>query len=44
MQAALTPVVAGQPGLNLISCTGDVIAGTNSFSERIVVFTSQVSS
>ncbi len=44
MEAALTPVVAGQPGLNLISCTGDVIPGTNSFSERIVVFAVQVSS
>ncbi len=44
MKAALAPVVAGQPGLNLISCTGDVIPGTNSFSERIVVFATQVSS
>lgn len=42
MGAVLSPVVAGQPGLNLISCTGDVIPGTNSFSERIVVFTVQV--
>jgi sortase (surface protein transpeptidase) len=44
MEAALTPVVAGQPGLNLISCTGDVIPGTNSFNERIVVFATQISS
>ena len=43
MKAALAPVVTGQPGLNLISCTGDVIPETNSFSERIVVFATQVS-
>jgi sortase (surface protein transpeptidase) len=43
MQAAITPVVSGQPGLNLITCAGDVIPGTNSFSERIIVFATQVS-
>jgi len=44
MTAALTPIVAGQPGLNLISCTGDVISGTSEFNERIVVFATQISS
>jgi hypothetical protein len=44
MTAALTPIVAGHPGLNLITCTGDVIQGTNEFNERVVVFTEQVSS
>ncbi|HET9721797.1 MAG TPA: class F sortase [Candidatus Saccharimonadales bacterium] len=27
-----------KPGLNLISCTGDVIPGTNEFDKRIVVY------
>lgn len=44
MTDAMTPVTAGVPGLNLISCSGDVIAGTSQFNERIVVFTQQVSS
>jgi hypothetical protein len=38
MTSAMTPVVAGQPGLNLITCTGDVIAGTSEFNERIIVY------
>jgi sortase (surface protein transpeptidase) len=38
MTSAMTPVVAGQPGLNLITCTGDVIPGTSQFSQRIVVY------
>ncbi|MEI9913732.1 MAG: class F sortase [Candidatus Saccharibacteria bacterium] len=42
MNAALKPVVSGSPGLNLITCTGDVIPGTSSFSERLIVFTTQV--
>ena len=40
MQAAITPVIAGKPGLNLMTCTGDVIAGTSEFNERIIVFAS----
>jgi hypothetical protein len=38
MSALLSPINAGKPGLNLITCTGDVIKGTNDFTERIVVF------
>lgn len=38
MSALLSPISAGKPGLNLITCTGDVIKGTNDFSERVVVF------
>jgi hypothetical protein len=38
MTAAMTAIVPGQPGLNLISCTGDVIPGTSEFNERIIVF------
>ena len=38
MVSAMTPVDAGQPGLNLITCTGDVIPGTSEFNERIVVY------
>jgi sortase (surface protein transpeptidase) len=42
MTAAMTPIVPGTPGLNLISCSGDVIAGTSEFNERIIVFAKQV--
>ena len=38
MSAVLSPVEAGKPGLNLITCTGDVIKGTNDFTERVVIF------
>jgi hypothetical protein len=38
MTSAITPIVAGQPGLNLITCTGDVIPGTSQFNERILVY------
>ncbi len=41
MDAALSPVTPGKNGLNLISCTGDVISGTSEFNERVVVFTEQ---
>lgn len=41
MDAALSPIDPAKPGLNLISCTGDVIAGTNDFNERIIVFATQ---
>ncbi|HEY4964677.1 MAG TPA: class F sortase [Candidatus Saccharimonadales bacterium] len=42
MTSAMTSVVNGTPGLNLISCDGDVIPGTNLFNERIVVFSEQI--
>jgi hypothetical protein len=42
MTAALSPINPHKPGLNLITCTGNVIAGTNEFSERIIVFAEQV--
>jgi hypothetical protein len=42
MTAALAPVVAGHPGLNLITCTGDVISGTNEFNERVLIFAEQI--
>lgn len=42
MTSALTPVVAGTPGLNLISCYGSVKPGTSEFNQRIVVYTKQV--
>lgn len=40
MQAVLSPVTAGLPGLNLMTCTGPLIGGTGEFSQRLVVFTS----
>lgn len=42
MNSTMLPVVPGQPGLNLITCTGDVIAGTSQFNERIVVYATLV--
>jgi len=42
MQAAITPVTAGKPGLNLITCTGQVNKKSSTFNQRIIVFTQQV--
>jgi sortase (surface protein transpeptidase) len=42
MQAAVTTVTAGRPGLNLITCTGKIKPGTNEFNQRMIVFTEQV--
>lgn len=41
MTAAVTSINPNKPGLNLISCAGDVIAGTSEFNERIIVFAAQ---
>ena len=42
MTDVLNTSVAGTSGLNLITCSGDVIKGTNDFTQRIVVFTVKV--
>ncbi len=42
MNAALSPIDKTKPGLNLMTCTGQVIKGTSDFNERLVVFTSLV--
>ena len=42
MQAAITPVTAGKSGLNLITCAGQVKAGTSEFSKRVIVFAEQM--
>ena len=42
MAAAMTSIDPDKPGLNLITCTGDIINGTYNFTERIVVFATQV--
>lgn len=39
MNQVLSPINPTKPGLNLMTCSGHVIAGTNEFSERLVVFT-----
>jgi sortase (surface protein transpeptidase) len=46
MQAVLSPIVKGVPGLNLMTCTGVIVKGSNpiTFNERLVVFTKLVSS
>jgi sortase (surface protein transpeptidase) len=42
MQAAMTPITAGKPGLNLITCTGKIKPGTSQFNQRLIVFTEQI--
>lgn len=42
MVAATMSIDSSKPGLNLISCTGDVISGTNDFNKRIVVFATKI--
>ena len=42
MSQVLSPVNPTKPGLNLITCTGQVISGTSEFNERLVVYTSLV--
>jgi len=42
MAAVLSPIQPDTPGLNLITCSGAVIKGTNEFNERLVVFTKQI--
>jgi sortase A len=42
MSQVLAPVNSNKPGLNLMTCTGQVIKGTSEFNERLVVFTSLV--
>lgn len=44
MNDVLNPVTAGVQGLNLMTCAGQVIKGTNDFTERLVVYTSLVKS
>lgn len=43
MQAAITPIDPTKPGLNLITCTGQVIKGTSLFNKRVIVFAVQTS-
>lgn len=43
MSTVLSPIDASKSGLNLMTCTGKIIKGTNEFSERLVVFASLVS-
>ncbi len=38
MAAALTPIVPGKLGLNLITCAGQLDTSTNEYQERLIVF------
>ncbi len=40
MAAALTPIEAGKPGLNLITCAGSFNAQSDQYEDRLVVFAS----
>lgn len=42
MQAALSPINPAKPGLNLITCSGEIIEGTNQFDQRVVIFAEQL--
>lgn len=42
MKAMLSPINQNSPGLNLITCTGDVIAGTNRYDERVAIFAQKI--
>ncbi len=42
MAAALTPVVPGVPGLNLITCGGQLDSSKTHFEDRVVVFATQL--
>ena len=42
MRQVLSPIDPHRPGLNLMTCTGQIIKGTSEFNERLVVFTSLV--
>ncbi|MDB5165995.1 MAG: hypothetical protein JWM37_67 [Candidatus Saccharibacteria bacterium] len=44
MKQVLAPINPQVPGLNLMTCTGQIIKDTSEFNERLVVFTSLVSS
>lgn len=41
MKEVLNPIKPGTNALNLMTCAGTVIKGTNEFTERLVVFTTQ---
>jgi LPXTG-site transpeptidase (sortase) family protein len=42
MNQILAPINPNRPGLNLMTCTGQVIKGTSEFNERLVVFASLI--
>ena len=44
MHAVLAPTEAGKPGLNLMTCAGQLKKGSSEFSERLVVFTTLIES
>jgi LPXTG-site transpeptidase (sortase) family protein len=42
MQAVLSPMKAGDQALNLMTCAGKVMRGSNEYDQRLVVFTSLI--
>lgn len=42
MAAVLTPITPGKPGLNLITCSGEIERATNHYKDRTVVFAEQI--
>lgn len=43
MGQVLSPVNPKEPGLNLMTCTGQVIKGTSEFNERLVIYSTLIS-
>lgn len=39
MKKVLAPIDPNRPGLNLMTCTGQIIKGTSEFNQRLVVYT-----
>lgn len=42
MASTLVSITSGKPGLNIMTCAGDLIESTNTFTKRLVVYTEQI--
>lgn len=42
MAKAMLPIEEGKPGLNLITCTGELNSTNNDYPERLVIYASQI--
>ncbi len=42
MAKAMLPIEEGKPGLNLITCTGELNSTSNDYPERLVIYASQI--
>jgi LPXTG-site transpeptidase (sortase) family protein len=42
MASLMVPIVAGKPGLNLITCAGSFVDKTNTFTDRLLIYATQI--